>query len=302
MSNEEEPIYDFAPLKRFLQSKGYTIGTRNTYEPFVPEDVTAADVTNGTMSFTADGIFVKGKDGIERQVFLYKKRYFLGYGKLPRYHICKCQIIADFTMMGRDDEYVRANSEPVPVIDLSDHGTKKMVSGLPLCNYCLNQLRNYGNIDSSMFVEMLKSINGEKENLELDLFGYVKDWDSISKQFREKHNYTCQHCGLKIEDDYDKQYIHVHHISGDKTNNDERNLACLCLYCHAHVDNHHEKRLMNGANLVAYKSFVERYYEDAPWGDDFDWDELNKKWEQFLSRHNKKGRKPGSKSDDSHFE
>lgn len=267
---ETEPIFDFEPLKRFLQRKGYTIGTRLAYEPFKPEDVKAADITNGTMTFSEDGIFVKGGDGREHQVFLYKKDYHLQrYGK-PRYHICKCDTIEEFINSGGfRQHYVRANSEPVPVIDLDDYiDREKVIDGLSLCSYCRKIISSYGNISSTTFVEMLKAANNdnhEGEELELDLFGYVKEWDAISKAIREKHQYTCEKCGLKIEDDYDKQYMHVHHKNGDKLNNHESNLQCLCLYCHANVDEHHLKRLTSGANKYQYYTFVDRYADEGLW-------------------------------------
>lgn len=264
MPDNEQAIFDFAPLKEFLKKRGYTIGTRSVYEPFTPEDVNAADITNGTMSFTSEGIFVKGDDGVERQVFLYKKDYKMQqYGK-PRYHICKCETIEEFISIGRfRQHYVRANSEPVPVIDLDDYRRLKHISGLPLCNNCRRMISGYGNMSSTAFVEMLKQANDHQEadysEVELDLFGYTKDWDIISKQYREKHHYTCEECGLKIEDDYYKQYMHVHHINGDKLNNKESNLQCLCLYCHAHVDKNHEKRLTTGANKYIYEDFLKMF-------------------------------------------
>lgn len=264
MADNESPIYDFSPLKEFLKKRGYTIGTRKAYEPFTPEDVNAADVTNGTMSFTSEGIFVKGDDGVERQVFLYKKDYHLqAYGK-PRFHICKCETIEDFILRGRfKQHYVRANSEPLPVIDLDDGRILKQIDGLPLCNYCRKIVSSYSGITTTEFVELLKSANGNEQedygDVELDLFGYTKDWEDISKVYREKHDYTCEKCGLKIEDGYDRQYIHVHHINGDKLNNKESNLKCLCLYCHAHVDEHHLKNLTKGANKYIYEDFIKKY-------------------------------------------
>ena len=128
----------------------------------------------------------------------------------------------------------------------------------------------YGNIDSSDFVELLKKANGDQEEqdhegVELDLFGYTRDWDDVSRQYREKHDYTCEHCGLRLDDVYDRQYMHVHHINGDKLNNKESNLKCLCLYCHAHIDSHHYKRLTTGANKFAYYPFVDKYGDDGQW-------------------------------------
>ena len=289
MNENEEPIYDFSALKSFLKKKGFTIGTRHAYEAIKPEDVKPEDVTNGTMEFREDGIFVMGSDGTERQVFLYKKKYHLGYGKPPRYHLCKCSVIDDFIRRGLRDEYVRANTDPVPVKNLDNRGIIEEVSGLPLCKYCLDMISNVTALNTTQFVELLKAANGEnhqKENLETNMFGYTRDWEYISRELREKHNYTCENCGLKLEDDYDKQFMHVHHISGDKTNNDERNLKCLCLYCHAHVDDHHYRRLTRGANKINYYTFVLRYYDEGCW--DIDEKEIQKARKYLENLYNNK--------------
>lgn len=269
MNENEEPIYDFSALKSFLKKRGFILGTRQAYEAIKPEDVKPEDIMNGKMEFRNDGIFVLGSDGRERQVFLYKKEYRMKqYGK-PRFHICKCGMIDDFIMSGRFRQYyVRANTEPVPVINLDNGRITEEVTGLPLCKYCRDMISDITTLNTTQFVELLKSANGdnqEGENQETNLFGYTRDWEYISKEYREKHNYTCEKCGLQIEDDYDKQYMHVHHINGDKLNNNKNNLKCLCLYCHAHVDEHHFKRLTAGANKYTYISFVDRYGDEANW-------------------------------------
>lgn len=275
MNDDLEPIYDFSALKDFLREKGYTIGTRSAYEPFTPEDVKAIDVTSGKMSFKTDGLYVQGSDGVERQVFLYKKDYHLDKYDKPRIHICKCQIIEEFINSGGfNAHYVRANSEPVPVIDLDDSRTRKQISGLPLCTYCRRMYIGEYIRNSSDFVQLLSSANDNEEvteDVELDLFGYTRDWDSISKAYREKNNYTCERCGLKIDDTYDRQYIHVHHRDGNKLNNNVNNLKCLCVYCHAHVDRVHNRRLTTGANGIIYRGFLDRYSDDIP--DEFKDDE-----------------------------
>lgn len=266
MPENEEPIFDFAPLKNFLKERGYNIGTRDAYGKINPEEVKAADVTNGSMSFTSEGIFVKDAEGHEHQVFLYKKDYHLEkYGK-PRFHICKCRVIEDFINSGGfNAHYVRANSEPVPVKNLDDFRTKVEVDALPLCSYCSKMLGDFE--DSSEFIETLKSANQTaQEDLEVDLFGYVRNWEQLSKAYREKQHYKCEKCGLEINNDYDKQYIHVHHVDGDKLNNHEENLRCYCLYCHSNVDDHHKKRLRTGANRYIFNDFLDKYAEKASWG------------------------------------
>ncbi len=268
----EEAIFDFAPLKAFLLRRGYQVGDRKTYEEVKPEDVKPEDVTNGTMEFRTDGIFVMGSDGVERQVFLYKKDYRLQHYGKPKFHICKCSVIEEFINSGGfNQHYVRANTEPVPVIDLDEaeySKREKEVSGLQLCKLCMRKINAYHNIDSTTFVNELKAASNEIQGIETDIFGYTRDWDTISKTYRESHQYTCENCGLKIEDDYDKQYVHVHHLNGNKENNDDSNLKCLCLYCHAHVDDHHYRRLTSGANKIQYCSFVARYGEEGYWNID----------------------------------
>ena len=37
-------------------------------------------------------------------------------------------------------------------------------------------------------------------NLNIDIFGYTRNWDEISRKYRESHDYTCERCGLKIDD------------------------------------------------------------------------------------------------------
>lgn len=261
MPNNEEAIYDFQNLKEFLTRKGFVVGSREPYEVVKPVEVTPEELRRGNIRFDANGIFVIDGKGNERQVFLYKRDYHISWYGKPKYHICKCQVINDFINSGGfNDHYMRTNSEPVSVIDLDDKRTIKMVDGLPLCGFCRGIIGQYGNIDSTEFSRILKEAYGESEmEVEVDLFGYTRDWDDISRRYKESKDYTCENCGLRIDDEYYRQYIHCHHIDGNKENNSDNNLKCLCLYCHAHVDDHHMKRLTKGANRYMYEDFVDKY-------------------------------------------
>ena len=46
---------------------------------------------------------------------------------------------------------------------------------------------------------MLKKINeapfAARKDTEEDVNGYARDWNVLSLQFREKHNFTCERCG-----------------------------------------------------------------------------------------------------------
>ena len=95
--------------------------------------------------------------------------------------------------------------------------------------------------------------------MEVDIFGYTKDWEAVSRAYRTKKDFSCEACGLHIENELDRMYLHTHHINGNKIDNREHNLRCLCVRCHANVDENHQQRLTTGANRVIYDEFCRKY-------------------------------------------
>lgn len=67
---------------------------------------------------------------------------------------------------------------------------------------------------------------------------YKDDWEKVSKIKREDANWTCQECEICLEDRAHQRYLHVHHIDHDKSNNQDNNLAVLCITCHANKSGH----------------------------------------------------------------
>lgn len=265
---DEEPIYDFHKLRDFLVRRGYLVEQAKGYRPFTPEVIDPmVEIRRGTMEFRDDGIFViHPETGEEQQVYVYKYDYWLHrYGEnVPRYHICKCSTIKEFMLRGAfDGHYVRANTDPVPVLAKETH-LKEEVSNMPLCQNCLAKIKDYGRITSAEFVDILREAReqGNMEQLdevEVDIFGYTRDWEQISRNYKEKHDYTCERCGLKITDAYYRQYIHCHHKDKNKLNNKESNLECLCMRCHSQVDEYHYKNLTTGANGIMMQEFNKKY-------------------------------------------
>lgn len=260
---DEEPIYDFHELRQFLVKLGYMVEQAQGYREIRPAEVTISSINKGQLKVTEEGIYVIGPGDEKQQVFLYKRDYHLEkYGK-PRFHICRCEKIEEFISSGGFREhYVRANSDPVPVKDMDNGLREEEVDELPLCKYCLNKISEYGRITSTEFVELLKQARGTEEVpevQEVDIFGYTRDWDDISRKYREKHDYTCERCGLKITDTYYRQFIHCHHKDKNKLNNRESNLECLCMRCHSEVDEYHLKNLTTGANGIMMQEFNRKY-------------------------------------------
>ena len=71
--------------------------------------------------------------------------------------------------------------------------------------------------------------------------------------------YICEKCGIRITNPFDYYFMHVHHKNGKKADNRESNLQCLCISCHAKVDDMHKERWIKGSNKIIHDEFVKQY-------------------------------------------
>ncbi len=249
---DEKPIYTFEGLKNLLTKMGRRVEKAAGYREVENVGVDINDLRS-KVEFTDKGIFLKDEEGnAPQQIFLYKRKYHLQEFGLPRFHIRKCQTIQAFMDSGSfEKEYGRANTSSVKVEDLDDGRRVKKVENLPLCKLCAHiAMEQNQEMNTSEFVEILKQSNNveddKPQNVEVDIFGYTKDWEKISAAYRAMKNYTCERCGLHIDNVFDRQYMHVHHRDGNKLHNKTSNLECLCIRCHAHVDAIHEHNFLRG--------------------------------------------------------
>lgn len=173
-----------------------------------------------------------------------------------RFHIADCQKLEEMRRKGRLERYIVTNKLDGLFSVSGTDSTSQLIEGetkLNVCQFCLDSL-NYKKFSSmprgpvrkefvssfdlaeffdtysSFFKYMPSGIANNKNS------GYVDDWASISKTIRERFNYQCQQCGLKLNNH--KHLLHVHHINGVRSDNSDSNLTPLCADCHRKQPDH----------------------------------------------------------------
>lgn len=193
--------------------------------------------------------------------------------RLPKFHISTCDTLVKMWKRKRSERYVlyrRENGIFKLNIMRKPNDLEVKQEKLDVCRNCLNNL-NWNNYSedksqrtnivneftiSDFFSKYPKSLISVKPKYNSDtapLNTYSKNWSDISQKMKKQYNYQCQNCQIDLVGKFSK-FLHVHHIDGQKNNNEEFNLKVLCVRCHANEPQHGHMKASQD-----YKSFVTIY-------------------------------------------
>lgn len=253
-------LYKFQKLNKNLDNLNYQEVTVSRFK--VERRDFSLEESKGNIRWSTDGVYLM-INGIEHKGYMYiKEPRIEKYGNFPKFHVTECTtIIQQKNINNFINRYFWHNSN---IVDLEDYDTNKKFKDvvLELCSNCRTKanISNYRNTEG--FYNLLNiqtPLTNRNENVELDIYGYTKDWQRISRLYRTKVNFTCENCSIVINDNFDKRFLEVHHKNGNKLNNSDNNIECLCVLCHANTNKRHEENYSKKNNQLKVKSFVDIY-------------------------------------------
>lgn len=170
-----------------------------------------------------------------------------------KYHFAECTTLDSMRTSGKFEHKYRANHNPdghFEIFDDQDNKAKNVA--LMPCQNCLKHINYQGFADAQStekyrilnqfsIIDLLSTYSTLFKNMPSirpKAAGYTSDWKQISLALRQKKKFTCECCGVNLNDKH--QLLHTHHINGDKQNNYEYNLKALCIDCHRkeHLHDH----------------------------------------------------------------
>jgi hypothetical protein len=268
-------LYDFSELKIFVQRQ-YGVDPDRVSSRFNPiiERLTRAQLDKNVI-IGDKGIFFVDKEGNKHKGFLYIER---GYNRqtaiqrrwqtiVPKFHTCNCVTIQEQKAKKNFDGHYIFSTEVIKMIDLDD--VEKELS------ICMNCVRSSDALRAGMTTSEYREevILDEDANpnfrpsempkaIPTNFWGYTSDWDEASKNYRMKMKFTCEDCGLVLNQSFAFGYfLETHHLNGNKKDNSDSNLRCLCVLCHANVDEIHRQNYSKGFSGQKLRDFI-RQFED----------------------------------------
>jgi hypothetical protein len=216
---------------------------------------------SGSISFEDDGIYLE-YEGKKYRGYMFIQEAYITYNggpiKFPKFHLLKCRVIQEFISSGKFKlRYEWSNSDVNNLIDKQTR-TKYNDRKLQACTYCKSDYIEAIE-DTEDFFDSLDKTVLEENNIEVDIFGYVRGKEKISRDFRNQLGFTCEKCSIRPKTNLHKRWWHTHHVDGDKTNNILSNLKCYCIVCHSNVDTRHRENFSKGSMQKQLNFFKMEY-------------------------------------------
>lgn len=267
-------IYDFNDLKLFVKRHlGIDPDTINSKFKPITEKLTRAELDK-RVEIDLDGIFFLDKKGNKHKGFLYIES---GYSQrtidkaktsVPKFHIVNCETIQSQKQRQNFNGHYVFSNESIEMEDRYDGVVKE----LEICGNCVKLHDEvHRGMKTSEYREKI-ILSDEKEgnffdselpkDVSTDFWGYTHDWDETSKNYRIKKKFTCEACGINLNQNLvNGYYLETHHLDGNPKNNDEDNLKCLCVLCHASFDQFHKENYSKGSGRQKLIDFI-KLFED----------------------------------------
>ena len=162
-----------------------------------------------------------------------------------RFHLCDCATMQRMRSSGRERRYLATQrSDGWFEVNYRNGGaTHKTTAQLKLCHHCRKKLdmmglyeepfslKEYFKRHDSGVPRTVRRIETVEHFQE-----YQPNQDELSREYRKAADYRCQVC--KVDCRKKPGLLQLHHRDGDTANNVHRNLAVLCVDCHARQPYH----------------------------------------------------------------
>ena len=254
-------LYNFSKLEAFLDKNNYPAVSKKSGFQVIKKDLTKEE-NAGNVEYKSDGIYVN-INGQMQKGYLYLKFPNVSEYGYPKVHLVECKTIKEQKQRGRFiNQYFWFNGSEAEIIDRKTK--KKETVSLGVCGNCKSVLNNCPS-NTITFHQQILALYGNQvleEEVSVDINGYHKNWKEISKKYRTGLDYTCENCSIKIENSFDKRYIHTDHIDGNKLNNHPDNLQALCVLCHSEKDKLHQENFDKTRMQKELNAFLEKYRDE----------------------------------------
>ncbi|APJ02779.1 HNH endonuclease [Silvanigrella aquatica] len=191
--------------------------------------------------------------GKNKRVVLYIREFIKKDNySYPKYHISECDIIKKFRYQNKSNRFVihTKDDNNFHINEIENNIPKAIIVKLNVCTYCLKNINwNEKEFTLKKFFEKyprnLVKNTPEFTSDTAALNYYSSYWNEISRKTKEANNFKCEECGIYLGAKESLNFLHVHHVNGDRSDNRTKNLQTLCYECHSNKPNHEHMKKDN---------------------------------------------------------